>query len=121
MIPADVRASIAAIVLAHATGKSISLIYDYQEERHRTISARFYGNVLAALDGERRAQLTGELPDLFDHKTRSYIHLAQENGQYTGFNHHSGDHFRAEMRGETVALFDHSNESWSQFAIVDPA
>lgn len=118
MIPADVRGSIAAIVLAHATGKAVELVYDYQEERHRTISARFYGNVLAALDGERRAKLTGELPDLFDHKTRSYIRLSVENGTYVGFDHQTDSHFRAEMRGESVALFDHSDESWSQFAIV---
>lgn len=118
MIPADVRASIAAIVLAHATGKAVELIYDYQEERHRTISARFYGNLLAALDGERRAKLSGELPDLFDHKSRNYIRLTQEDGQYTGFEHQSQTHFRAEIRGSSVALFDHSDESWSQFAIV---
>ncbi|MEG1453579.1 hypothetical protein [Brevundimonas sp.] len=117
MIPRDVRASIAALVLSHALGRSVTSVYDYDKAEHLNISVALDGKTVSGVDISRNAKLSGNLPDIYDHARASYIHLGGERSPYTGYDHHSGTHFVIEMRGETAALYDHDTESWSQFSL----
>ena len=118
MITRDVRASIASIALAHATGGAISGLYDHDREKHLKLSASVSGDRFAGQDLERGAQLSGSFPDIYDHARSNYIHIKGENGKYVGFDHHSGTHFNIEVTGNTVSLYDHTAQSWHQYSLV---
>ena len=117
MIPRDVRTSIAALALCHSLGRNVTSVYDYDKAEHLNISVSLDGKTLSGVDISRNAKLSGDLPDIYDHARKNYIHLGGERSPYTGYDHLSGTHFIIEMRGETAALYDHDTESWSQFSV----
>ena len=117
MIAPEVRATIAAVVLAHAKDRLVTTLYDYTAGDYRNIRASFKGDTVDAYDSGRVAKMTGALPDLFDHVLGQYIHLKPEGERYNGFDHYSGTHFHLMINGNTASLYDHDAEVWSQYSL----
>lgn len=117
MIAPEIRATLAAVALAHNTGKTVTELYDYSAKTHRDIRASFNGKTLDGFDTGRAAKLSGDLPDIYDHVLQKHIHLTQEEGRYAGFDHHSGTHFHIMLNGDTASLYDHDAATWSQYSL----
>ncbi|WP_297804098.1 hypothetical protein [uncultured Brevundimonas sp.] len=116
MISADVRATLAAIVLAHSQKRLVTAIYDYDVGAYRNIRANFKDDALDAYDSVRVAKVSGTLPDLFDHVMGSYYHLKQHADRYIGFDHYSGTHFQVVLTDKIAALYDYDSAEWSQYS-----
>lgn len=116
MIPADVRALIAALGLAHASGRSVTGLYDHAQARHLNLTASASGTLLNAIDLDRKAKVSGTLPDLFDHARNSHIHFTGEAGTYIGYDHQSGTHFNVQITADSAAVYDHAQAAWSQYS-----
>ncbi|WP_409020203.1 hypothetical protein [Brevundimonas vesicularis] len=117
MIDSDVRATIAAIALAHATDKAISGLFDHSQNRLAKVTAVFDGPAFDGLDLARRAKLSGTLPDIYDHGRSGYIHLSPTGDRYTVYDHKSGTHAYVVVAGETASLYDHDAATWSQYSL----
>lgn len=116
MIAPNVRATIAAVILAHAKGELVTSLHDHAQNERLDIRANFKGDEVDAYDSGRTARISGTLPDLYDHALRKYIHLTKEADRYVGYDHFSGTHFHAIVRGDTVAIYDYGITQWSQYS-----
>lgn len=117
MIDSEVRATIAAIALAHAGDRVINGLYDHSLNRQAKVTAVFEGEKLNGLDLDRRAKLSGQMPDIYDHGRASYIHLAAEGNKYTVYDHKTATHLYVVITDDTAAVYDHDTAAWTQFSL----
>lgn len=117
MIDSPVRASLAAIVLSHASGRLVTSVHDHGAGIRHDIRAIFRDSTLDGHATARAARLGGTLPDLYDHARRAHIHLTCEGDTYSGFDHGTGTHFHVVISGQSCSLYDHDAGEWSQYGL----
>ena len=115
MIPADIRAIIAAIGLAHTSGRNVTGLYDHAAARHLNLTASASGTLVNAIDLDRKVKFSGAVPDIFDHGRNSHIHLAGADGEYTGYDHATQAHVTVRITENVAAVYDHSAAVWAQY------
>lgn len=120
MIDSDVRATFAAIALAHQGDRAVAGLFDHSLKKAVNITAVFDGIALSGVDIERRSRLVGKLPDFFDEVRKSYIHLAPDGDRYVGYDHKTGTHLHIVIKDETANLYDHSAAAWFQYSLRSP-
>lgn len=113
----QLRASIAAAVVAHSTGRQVASVYDHDLGEHRGQQAHAAGARIACYDTASGLRLSGELPNLLWSPERVPIHLHRaEGGDYRGFDHGSETHFEVRPDGLSVQLYDHGEQKWFAYS-----
>ena len=120
MIDADVRATFAAIALAHQGDRAVAGLFDHSLRRAVNITAVFDGLALTGVDIDRRSRLVGKLPEFFDEVRGAYVHVAPDGDRYIGYDHKTGTHLHIVIKDETANLYDHSAAQWFQFSLKTP-
>jgi len=111
------RALIAAAAHAAITGGKVAGVYDHAASRHLKIAAERRGDRLQAFDGERSANLSGTLPDLYDDGDAAFISLEIDGMTARGYDRGSGGFYIANVTDRLVQLYDYSESAWFAFAI----
>ena len=112
-----VRASIAATVIAHCTGRQVASIYDHEAKEQRGLQAHALGARVACYDGTRSLQLGGELPNLLWSPEQTAVYLERTDaGEYRGFDHGSETHFNVRPEGLSAQLYDHGKGRWFAYS-----
>ena len=111
------RASIAAAVIAHSSGRQVAAAYDHGAQEQLGLQAQASGARIACYDVTSGQHLSGELPNLIWGAERAPIHLLRtETGDYQGFDHGSQTHFNVRADGLSARLYDHGEGQWFSYS-----
>jgi hypothetical protein len=116
---ADIRAVVAAIAFASATGKPVAGLFDHDAARDRRIAAQRRDDRVQGFDGERNVAFGGTLPEIRDEGSNAYISFALAADKITGFDRASGVHFEARTGDGIVQVFDHARGAWFAYDVQD--
>lgn len=109
------RALIAAAAFAFITGKKVAGMHDHSTGRDLRIAAECRGNQLQGFDGDRSVGFGGELPELYDAGTRTFVSLEIDGANAQGFDRASSTAFTAHVTDQRVQLYDHGEGAWFTF------
>lgn len=113
---AHVRAAVAAIALAHALGRNVSSVYDYEAGGHKRINATISGNSVNAYDYDSGCHITGGLPSLFHYGEGAHLQLNPTgSGTYSGFDYDTSSHFSININGNQAQIFDYGEGSYFNY------
>lgn len=113
----ETRAAVAAITLAHASGRKISSIYDFSQGGHRSISVSVNNEQVRAYDYMSGCHIQGRLSSVYHYGRSGYIQIKGSSaGKYKGFDYTTSSHFQATVRGRNVSLYDYESGSYFNFS-----
>ena len=116
---ADKRAVIAFIVASIVNEtQSSSSIYDYSRSKYFFYQVTEITREQVALyDFERKGCLRGNLSNIYDYVSGSYINVSAHNNNINGFDYESGYYFGGYVSGKTVYLYDYEAMKYFVFLL----
>jgi len=106
---ASTRARVAAIVVAAATGKNVSSIYDYERSAYRSMSVKVGNRQVTGYDYEASAHFSGGGSDLnfYDYDRSAHVQLKLKDKSFSGYDYGTSDHFSGTVNDRSVSLYDY--------------
>lgn len=109
---ANVRAAVAAIIKAKATGNSTSAIYSYADSKHWQIQVSISGTSVQAYDYTSGCHIGGNIPNLYHYGQSSHVSLNDRGaGRFDGYDYGTSSHFSATVSGQSITIYDHEHSS----------
>jgi len=103
-----IRADVAAIALAHWSGKKVNNIYDHAAGRYMNIDVAVNNSEVIGYDYTTRGHISGTIPLLYHYGERHHIKMEpKENGRYLGYDYGTRCHFEVTVRDQKVEVYDH--------------
>lgn len=113
----ETRAAVAAITLAHASGRKISSIYDYSGDGHRNLSASVTADQVNAYDYTSGCHISGRLSSVYHYGKGGHIEIKDKgNGKYGGYDYSSSSYFDVTISGKNVSLYDYGSSAYFNFS-----
>ncbi len=112
------RAVIAAAAFAFIAGKKVAGMHDHSSGKDLRIGAESRGNHVQGYDGDRSVGFGGQLPELYDNGTRSFVSMDIDGATAQGFDRASASAYTAEVTDQRVQLYDHGEAAWFTFDIM---
>lgn len=112
------RARVAAVVVAAASKRAVSHVFDYSDGGHKSISAGVRNRGVSGYDYSTSSHFATSGNDLsfFDYETSSHVQLKLKGSSFTGYDYHSQRHFSGTVRGRAIALFDHETGRYHNYS-----
>lgn len=98
----NIRASIAFIITAYASGKNGTGVFDYTQGRRYSFSGTIRKCSINIFDHGRGCYLTGRIENLYDHARRNFISIHLVNNLFTGYDFDDLTHFRGYTNGDNL-------------------
>lgn len=118
MIPPQVRAIIAATAIAHATGKSVTSIYDYSEGGYKNIEVNVVGTQVTGYDYATSSHFDGTMPILYHYGVGGHVDFKRkDDGKYDGYDYSRSNHFEVNVRGNKAEFYDYGGSGWTTYSV----
>src|ERR1043166_1004041 len=99
----NVRAAVAAIALAHSSGRKVTSVYDYSRSGYRTMDAEVNGGSVSGYDYSASCFIDGTIPNLYHYGESCFIDFTpKEGGKYDGYDYGSSCFFEVTVTGTNV-------------------
>lgn len=98
--------------------KTYNNVYDYQQgQYHFYMVTRKDEKSIMVFDYSRRSYMGGNLPNIYDYKSSSFISIQQMKPDISCFDYERGSYIRGQMTASIVTLFDYETGSYYKYLI----
>ena len=98
--------------------KNYRNVYDYQQGQYHfyRVTRRDEKSIMV-FDYSRSAYMGGNLPNIFDYHSASYISFQEMKPEIKCFDYERSNYVRGQMTASIVSLFDYETGTYSRYLI----
>lgn len=110
------RACVVAAIAAVFSQKDISSVYDYSMGRYHMYSTNKNGYNISVYDYTRGGYMQGNVEQLYDYVSGSYISLNFQGNTFNGYDYERGFYFNGNINGTSLSLFDYETTQYYNYS-----
>lgn len=113
----DMRAAIVFLCACAQNNTEKRMLYDFKQKKYYHYHLLKDSIRYSLYDYGRGSYLQGNLSQIFDTKTQSYISLKLEGNRFIGLDRQSGSHIYGNINNNLITVFDTQNNKYIHYAI----
>ena len=113
----DMRAAIVFLCACAQNNTEKRMLYDFKQKKYYHYHLLKDSIRYSLYDYGRGSYLQGNLSQIFDTKTQSYISLKLEGNRFIGLDRQSGSHIYGNINNNLITVFDTQKNKYIHYAI----
>lgn len=111
----EIRAAIVFLCTCAQNGTKKQILYDFEQKKYYHYNLLKDSFQYYLYDYERDSYLQGNLSQIYDIKTHSYILLKLEKNKFIGFERNSGSYIYGNINNNLIIVFDTQKNKYIQY------
>lgn len=101
------RTCVVAAIYTLVTQKCVNSVYDSNNGEYFLFSCQCSFGRISIYDYKRNNYMQGDVNQLFDYSTSSYISVQINGDSFSGYDYEKGNYFNGSINGNNIILYDY--------------